>query len=855
MKKNLIKILTALLVLCMSIGMGSASAKKAKNVEVTEKMEILRLFGIIPDYYDFNTSFSEEVSRADFVDVVGRMVNAGAYSSSNVFYYDVLKSHYAYESISALTELGVISGTGYKMFSPDEPIQTVAASKILVSLLGYENVAVANGGYPNGYMEVSQQIELYEGVENIMGNLTRGDMINILYNALDIYMLSYDGKETDDTLLSRYHDVYYGEGVITAASCISIKEYSLKRKDAVMIDDEVYSSKTDVSDYLGQKVEFFWYDNKKENTEELLWVKAEDDADVLSLEINDNASFNSDSFVYTYNDENNRKKSITLSRGTTLIYNGVCVESGFGAILNKEKYSVKFVETDGEYNIAIVKAYENYVVERITTTDNIVYDKTGKKEPLKLEDNSRDCTILKDSEGNEKLITDIAEGDVLSVFQSLDGKYMEIIITSQTKTGTVTSIHEDNGDYIIELSDDTTYYMPYEAYNKSPKFNLGDNVKLFIDHAGEVAYVDTVNSSEQVAYVIGVYTDELSEKASLKLLLQDGKIAKINCAENFVLDGKKSYASNIKAELCNEEGAIHQLILIKLDHNGEIKKIDTPVVNEKHGETKANTLTERLVSNQRYSSSGAFGGVCVTDANTIFFRVPDSDGDRENEKYYEVIKKTDLVDSVYYYIATYNTTDRVGSDEFVVIKMSSVYDNGKYSTILPVLVTGVETALNSDGEAVEAIKAIQGTSEDKYMSNGEYSFKDKNIKKGMLLQLSVNKTGEVCDAEVIFDPDVEYKPQGTISALGTYMVNRGYVHDVVDDVMKIGFKTGADIDYVAMRNAAPVLIYDGSDERNPVYVGSFADAKRYFDVNSDLECSKAVVISRYFAPRLYVIYK
>jgi len=58
---------------------------------------------------------------------------------------------------------------------------------------------------------------------------------------------------------------------------------------------------------------------------------------------------------------------------------------------------------------------------------------------------------------------------------------------------------------------------------------------------------------------------------------------------------------------------------------------------------------------------------------------------------------------------------------------------------------------------------------------------------------------------------------------------------------------------VAEQGSAPVVVYDSSYKNELAYVGSFADANTYYNFKD--ACSKVVVLSRYFAPYIFVIYK
>jgi len=880
MKNCTAKFFSLLLVLCMCVGVLFSPLVYADDFdteELTEKMNVLRMFGLITDYYDFNTSFDEEVSRADFADVAARLINTSEYKGSAIYYYDVLKSHYAYDSICMLTEMGIISGTGEKLFEPDRAIDDSAAYKILVSLLGYGDMAYYNGGYPMGYINMARKLELF--VDSDTPNLTRGEMINLLYNILEIPVLSVVGVSSDgtlkvtesekgDTLLSIYHDIHSGEGVVNGARMISVNGYRLGEVDEVLIDDTIYVSESDMVEHLGQEVEFFWYDNEVEEKKELLWVNnIRENHNVLYVEVDESASFDSSSLVYTYYDQNDRQRDISLSRGTVLIYNG-CIEiSGFDTILNKPKYTVKFVKRDGEYNLAIVNECENYVVDRVDTTNNLVYDKNSTKMPLSLDESKYDYFTLENAEGGAVDISSLKAGDVLSVFRSLDGQYAEIILGNAAKVGKIKSLSKNKSGYDVSL-EDGTYYMPMSVYDAIPqKVNAGDSVKLYLDYTNDIAYCTIEKIGDTAAYLIGIgeKDDAFAKELVLKLLLEDGSIAILTCKDKVTLDGKpNSTLSEVMSSFIAENGDVKRdLILIRVNADGIIKKIDTPVVEAENGETRANSLSRTTeASGVRYVDNKFFGAKSVMGDNTVMFRVPTAADDVDNEERYTVIQKNNLSNGMNYDIMTYNTTDRVGRDEYVVIKTNTFLSDGKTTNVLPVLVTSLGKTLNSDGEVVESIEAIQGTAKKEFVSDGKFSFSEKGVEAGMLVQLKTNPEGEVGGVvdPFLFNPQATFSPSTTIMGAQTYMEHKGYVIDVVDNVIKIGFDLTIEggeelpsVDYVAEQGSAPVVVYDSSYKNELAYVGSFADANTYYNFKD--ACSKVVVLSRYFAPYIFVIYK
>ena len=85
------------------------------------------------------------------------------------------------------------------------------------------------------------------------------------------------------------------------------------------------------------------------------------------------------------------------------------------------------------------------------------------------------------------------------------------------------------------------------------------------------------------------------------------------------------------------------------------------------------------------------------------------------------------------------------------------------------------------------------------------------------------------------------------------IVFSGYVNNLVDDVLKIGYANGGAFDFAVKVGTAPVVIYDKDTTRNPIYTGNIGDTVTY--KNNPEECSKIVVITYRMQPRMFLIYK
>ena len=72
----------------------SYAADEALSEEMKDTIEILRMFDIIPEYFDYNVNINEKTTRADFVNSAAKLINLGEYKGEDVYYYDEFKHHF-----------------------------------------------------------------------------------------------------------------------------------------------------------------------------------------------------------------------------------------------------------------------------------------------------------------------------------------------------------------------------------------------------------------------------------------------------------------------------------------------------------------------------------------------------------------------------------------------------------------------------------------------------------------------------------------------------------------------------------------------------------------------------------------
>ena len=842
--------------------------RESISPEIRKMMTVLKDFEIIPDYYDYNLSLDYEVPRADFAASVAKMMGKQSYSGSEVYYYDVPANYWAFHEISLLTEMGILNGTGDKLFHPGDPITRDAAYKIILCAMGYRNYAERLDGYPMGYASVANRIGLSQGVTGGQ-TVTMSDMLYILYNALTINIMEpvsftadsavYEVSE-EDTLISLYRGIHYGKGTVQGADTITVSGGKLD-KGIALIDGEEYKSEGfPMIDYLGEKVEFFYEIDEESDDKKILWVGRKG-TESKTISVDGDATLDPDSFVYTYYNPNGKKARITLDRSILLVYNGGIVESGYDRVLNDRRYECKLISDGGKYTVMIVRAYENYTVGSINTRDSVIYDKQRPQEFVNLDEENYDTFSIRYM-GNEAMsFEDLKKDDILTVYQSLDNAHIEVYVSNNFVSGTVDAIAK---------SDKRTITIGGNQYRVDPKlsdddFVIGDNVTAYTNLYGEIVYITVGNQGFQGAFLLALdYQSGLKDTLSVKLLGEDSKVATWDCARRVVVDGVtyKNLKDVYRVLLAGENKLAGQFALIRKNSDGEIREIDTLTYNE--GVETVNSLqvdvpfwndsdhsyAQRLI---RASANAArIGEKIVFDANTKVFVVPnvtDYDGVSEEDLWVTVGSK--LANDTGTYAESYKTAENIGITKYLLLKE---YDPSRVNAELPVLVEGISSATDDDGNVVEVLDGYQGAAAVHIQADESVSdlFSKNRVQPGDIVTITKDNYGNVKGCMVAYD----YR-SGTHKALSALNDIKGmfvgYANSVVEGVVKIGYESGAEVDFAINAMSRPVLLYDTARDHNPISVVTIGDIITY--ANDPANCSTVFISTNRMQPMMFVIYK
>lgn len=185
--------------------------------EWDECFETLKEYGIFVGDENGDTAPYNILTRAEAAKALCVALGINPETLTQQKFSDVDETHWAYNYINVLADLGIISGTGNNLFEPDREITYDEIVKMLVNTLGYEHKANATGGYPDGYIQTASSIGLTKDMEIAVNEPCRRYIaFTLFYNALDMPFLvrtgfgseeEYavaDGKDGRDYMTLRY---------------------------------------------------------------------------------------------------------------------------------------------------------------------------------------------------------------------------------------------------------------------------------------------------------------------------------------------------------------------------------------------------------------------------------------------------------------------------------------------------------------------------------------------------------------------------------------------------------------------------------------------------------------------------
>ena len=767
MNKNLKKVISSVAALTMVASSVAAFAVDFPDVESTasyaQAVQELSALDVISGYDDGTFGPDKLVTRAEItkmiVDALAERSSAEASTESTKF-ADVSADHWAKGYINQGVADGFIAGMSDTEFDPDANVTYVQAQKMLVSAIGYETYAQAQGGWPIGYKTYAASLDITKGISGIKDSteLTRAQVAQMIDNAMDAPLCviaswktewngsktpnleTRDGKEgrAYETLFTEKHDAYKVYGRVTETSktgSVDTDKVTFQVEKADNFDDQEVKADSPVSEdmYIG--------DSKADNylrtySQALIQKNDDDEFTILSIaaaaanksvtvaseDFDENKS--TDEALYFFpagTTKGSTKYQLDTTNGVTIYINGVESSKSIAELrdyLDKnETASVTLqketetgsTSTSAKYNTIMVSSYVTAIVDEVidkTNETSVNFDtySSGIQAKMTVNKDDDNYTYSFKLDGKEIEAKDLQQNDVLNISYDTTGSFREssfydVIVTRNVVDGVkCTSRNDSKGEYTIG----GTKYKAAEGMDIDVETST--EYSLYLDHFGRIAKADENSVSKNYGVLKNIY-----KKAGGDYMAQI--ITKKGTEEEYKVD-----SDNVKA---------YKSYLVKSDADGAVydstnKKTDAypKQVVEYSVSSSSNKITIKnggviapTTADAEYKESGnKIGSVKMADSTVILdlsevdtkdtYSVVSSLNDGSNYVAYGYDKSKS--DNTYRFVIITEGTSSVFNSEtqLAIFNGSEVVDNDGDKTAYNLVVNGEEKQFILDDDVV-----------------------------------------------------------------------------------------------------------------------------------------------------------
>lgn len=781
MNKNLKKVISSVAALTMVASSVAAFAVDFPDVESTasyaQAVQELSALDVISGYDDGTFGPDKLVTRAEItkmiVDALAERSSAEASTESTKF-ADVSADHWAKGYINQGVANGFIAGMSDTEFDPDANVTYVQAQKMLVSAIGYETYAQAQGGWPTGYKTYAASLDITKGISGITDSteLTRAQVAQMIDNAMDAplcviasWKTEWNGSKTPnlevrdgkegrayETLFTEKHDAYKVYGRVTETNktgSVDTDKVTFQVEKADNFDDEEVKADSPVSEdmYIG--------DSKADNylrtySQALIQKNDDDEFTILSIaaaaanksvtvaseDFDENKS--TDEALYFFpagTTKGSTKYQLDTTNGVTIYINGVESSKSIAELrdyLDKnETASVTLqketetgsTSTSAKYNTIMVSSYVTAIVDEVidkTNETSVNFDtySSGIQAKMTVNKDDDNYTYSFKLDGKDIEAKDLQQNDVLNISYDTtgsfkDSSFYDVIVTRNVVDGVkCTSINDSKGEYTIG----GTKYKAAEGMDIDVETST--EYSLYLDHFGRIAKADENSVSKNYGVLKNIY-----KKAGGDYMAQI--ITKKGTEEEYKVDSDNVTAYKSYLVKSDADGAVYDSTNKKTDaYPKQVVEYSVSSSSNKITIKNGGVIAPTAADAEYKESGNKIGSVKMADSTVILdlsevdtkdsYSVVSSLNDGSNYVAYGYDKSKS--DNTYRFVIITEGTSSVFNSEtqLAIFNGSEVIDKDGDKTAYNLVVNGEEKQFVLDDDVVITGNAGKTVAEDAF---------------------------------------------------------------------------------------------------------------------------------------------
>ena len=786
---------------------------EAENTDISHLQTLVALSVLDESFYS-----EREITKGDVIRALLTMISEEYIQKSDE------ECFYAAQSYGMVEDALKVNGDGACLYNE--------AVKMAVSILGYKNIAIIEGGYPVGFNMRARKLGILKNVyADADGTISLPSLVELLYNTATAeynrvvsYTYEYSEAITQEgiTLLSWYRDIYKLEGTIDSNSVTSLNGKSTLAKDEISINSIVYTSENDYSDYLGRSVEGFFSEN--DYGRKILYLTITGDEKEIEINSYDIVNIEDDLTITYYDNDSSKKKQAKISSAVRVFYNGKVHWDYTSDIFNPKDGKINLVDSDSDskYDYAFITDCEVFIMDNYDNISENIYNKftyNGSKKSINVKDD--DDTVVKVYlNGEESTISQLSDGNVLRIAQSKgEGRnIIKIFASSTVFNGKVSAVTKQDKILIngssYYLSD--TYKMAFKSKD-SMACEIKTSVEgiFYIDDRGYIVAVTTNISDVTYGYALQIAQETgLSNEYQIKLLDDRGVWQIIKISDKVILNDDTVAAEKVVDALSTGGIFIPQLICYTVNSDGLLKRLYT--AQEFAGEQSGDVFTKTVETRSEYNSNLCSFSTDIYLESPIIWVIPETETYDEDDYY--VTSLSYLKGTFYYTYTAYDVDEFNYSDKLVIKNTQTTINNehDKYGQI--VMIDKITSLTDDNGNKCSALYGWVDDFENYRITSKTNLFS--GLKRGDVVKVHVNHNGYADKCDLLYSSGGEEGYSDSSALDSRQVVLKGFVKntDLVRKLVKLSLPS----EKVFKFSGAPyVYVYDEHDDE--IIKGTLAD--------------------------------
>jgi len=476
--------------------------------------------------------------------------------------------------------------------------QKVYQKEIITKLLSFVESMDLNGTS----VDIKAHAEaagILKGVQYNEGKeFTRREFATVLWNTLNCSYTEYDysgdgfeiSVDEDKTILNEKLGVYKINGLLNAIPGLSIYSAFAPKKGYVEINRRKcrVNGLEDAENLLGHNVEGYAKYDEEYDGYVLVYLEKSRKDETVVIDIDDIEKLD-DSYIWYQEDGKNKKIKIGFLKHIS--YNADLTDKITPDMLDENgKVILGKSEKSGEYDVAVIKEYQNLYTKRYVSEDEKLYFNYNAEfngEQF-LEMDIDEGYVLFSVDGERKDASEITHNLSVNVLQNSSKTYTEIIASKNSITGSVTGIDED---FVIIEGEKLKVSQSYkkasdDSATGAMNIQIGSKGKFYYTADGMIVHFEPEGRTN-FAMLRKVWFDGEEDKTFVKLFTQTGEWIVYETNAKTEVDGVKYEGEEIAIKINKALGENNENSPSPVRYilqNDKIKFIDTLTDNPQEEE-------------------------------------------------------------------------------------------------------------------------------------------------------------------------------------------------------------------------------------------------------------------------------